>query len=654
MRKFKRILFMLAVILAAILLPSARVMAEEQEKEFHTIDEDDEFIVCIEWENTRPIVKFVSPSGEIFDTAQEREGTQISVGDKMLFYYIEEAEAGRWKVIYDKLDNENIYISLQNVTAPFIVKDVKVDEVDGTYANVHFFVEYETDKGVDYKVYISANEDSRGQEIKSGYCNTNEEIEVRVNLEKFSSYDHYKIYVYASFVKDGVEIFDGAYSDAFKYVNPNQTDLTSPTTLEIKPNNLSARIFWEPQYAYTYLVSFFEEGKGEPSVFEEISDTSINSYEFSIGTETKKFEIHIAEKYRYGTYSNEKVYYFDMTDIPEVEFEEALATGKGYVSLHYKNFTDNKKTEISLNGDKREVILYVEKEGDLQVEVNQDFNIVEVIYHYDDEISLVYDKEIYFNNIPPRIYMLTDYSDVVTGKNQIELMGSATEAEKILVNGTEIEIAEDGTFSYLAKLKEGENIFTIEAFDILENGSMYVAKITYNPALAAEEDNIGDSDTDVDADATVSDENNENEKEPSAVMQLVKDFLPAIIALVLGLILIIVVAVIPKKKEKTGAVAAINKVLIYLLILGAIAEGFCLYKWLGLKKSNNSVGFIETAYNSVEEAGNLLNAEIMWKNFTFYGIIGLATVAVVLGVTILISTLAKKHKANKQSQKESN
>lgn len=640
----KLILALLAIVLAVAMIPATKVLAEETEKNFTTLDEDQEFLVCIEWENTRPVVKFISPSGEVYDTAVEREDTKISVGNKMLYYYIENAEKGRWKIVYDKLDNENIYVTLEEATAPFVVTEVNVEELENSTFDVSFFVEYNIDRAINYKIYVSANETSRGKEIRSGAWKTNETAHVTVSLDTVSSYSNYRVYVYAYFNKDGVDIFDGAYSDTFAYTNPNQTDMTSPSNLVIMPNEYTARLYWEPKSSYTYIVSIFEDGSDEPTIFEEITDTSVKNYDFSYGVDAKKIEIRIAEKYRTNAYSNEKIYTVDLTALPGVEFEETLSTNKGYVSFHYSNFLSDNKVEVELNGEKKEVILYVEKDGDLEVEVNEDYNTVAVIYYVDDEITARYEKEIYFNNEPPRIYMLNDYTDVTTDKATIDLIGSAQGADRVVIADNEVEVAADGSFSYTAKLKEGENIISIEAYDILGNGSMYTAKVTYKPSQAVDED-----ETEV-----ITDENGDEveEKEPSKFMQMVKNYLPGIITLVIGLALIIVVAVIPKKEKKSGALTTIKKVIIYLLAVGAAVDGYFLYNFIKLKKEISSLGFIETAYDSIEAADKLLVAESKWKNYVIYATIEVVACAVILGILILVSVLVKKHKAKKNAGAE--
>ena len=674
-----KIKMIIAVLLIALfagfgLMPEG-VSAEEITRDFTDLGENEEFLVCIEWENTRPIVKFVSPTEEIFDTAEERADTRISVGKQMLYYYIENAEKGQWKIIYDKLDNSEIQVTLEQAASPLVIKYVNVleSEIYGSRVPVDFFAEYKDSRSIYYTVYVSSNEDSRGKEVDHGNCWTNENVRVNADLGSVSSYSDYRIYVYVWFNDDGVDIFEGMYSQPFSYTNPEQADVTTPVNAVIMPNEFSAVLNWEPQYGYTYMVSIFEDDDTEPKYFDEINDTEVTSHSFSYSPNAGKLELRIAEKYGNGNYSNEKVFKCDLSSLPGVEFEDAQATNKRYVSLHYKGFTEKNKVEIEVNEERRETILYTRQEGDLDVEINQDINNVKVLYYLADDLVVEFAKEIYFNNTAPRIYMMNDYSNVKTDKDTIDISGTVQGADKVLVDGNEITLEADGSFTYKAELKSGENVLNIEAYDVLGNGSVYTARIVYSPSsedAGTEEDdkdtgnvsdddkdsddtedgdNDGDKGKDKDKDKDKSKDDDEA-KEDTGAWATIKKYLPLIIAIVIGLAIVIFVLVKPKGKKK-GVLVTIRNAGIFIFALSVIADGYLLYNWLKIKNSNSQPEFINKAYESLDDAKALLVEEADKKDAFITGAIVAGICAGVMVLLIAVTAVAGVIRKKKASGK---
>lgn len=618
-----------------VLLPILPVQAQEEEKFFINLQEDEEFLVSIEWENSRPILKFVSPSGKVYDPYQGTETTRSSISGTTCYYYIENAEKGKWNAVFDKLDNDSISITLESVSAPFVVKDVTVFDVTERYATVHFEVEYNVDRRINYRVYVSASEDTMGKELYSGSCQTNEIVETTVDLSDVSSYDRYKIYVYAWFSKDGVDIYDGAYSNSFRFTNENQGQVTTPATVEILPEELTARVKWEPKYGYTYIVSIFEDGATEPGYFQEISDTSISSFDFTYGVDTKAIDVRIAERHGRDNYSDEMHFRCDVNKLPEITFEEAMSTNKNFVKFHYKGFPEGHKVEVMSNGETREINLSAKNEGDIEVEISQDYNTVEVVYHYSEDIKVLYQKEIYLQRIPPRIYMLSDYSDVKTASSTIKLVGTVTGADILTIAGEEVEIAADGSFSKEIKLSEGVNTILVEAKDLVGNGAIYTAMITYTPSLTAEADG--------DEDETVA---------PPDARQVIKAWFPGLIATFVGLIILVLAAFLPKSEKKPGKWAIVKKIVLYLFTFAIVYDAFCMIKWIQIYKNNHSVSFIKEANQSVNAAAELLASEKLWQNLTVYGWIAMGVLIVLFGILCLVETLKKKQRNSQPKQVE--
>ena len=630
----KLVYSLLGILLLLAFLPMQRVRAEAEEGYFANLGAEDEFLVYIEWENSQPLLQFRSPQGVLYDPFTETEGTRSTISDKACYYYIEDAEKGRWNVIYDKLDNENIYITLESVTPVFLVENVTVDHVTGNSAEVGFEVSFAADRWVNYQISVSANEDSEGRVIKKGSCNTNERQVVSVDLSDVSSYGEYRVYVRAWYDKDGVEIFEGAYSKPFRYTNENQTEMLTPVQVELWPEELMARVHWEPKYGYVYLVSIFEDGADQPSSFSEIRDTSVMSYDLSYHPDAQTIEVRIAEKYRDGHYSDEKSFVCDLGDIPEVNFDEAPATNREYVNFHYKGFREGRKVELTVNDEMRQINLSSREEGDIRVQVKQDINQITLAYYLQDDLTVKYTKEIYYHNDPPRIYMMEDYTEVVTVSTEYKILGTVTGADRLLIGGTEAEIGADGSFSRILELSQGENIVLIEAEDTLGNRTVYTAKIICQPktagGLAVQTPSDGEGGSDLRA--------------------ILFSWLPGILALIVGVVILILAAMLPKNDKKDWTLRKIRKVLLAVFVCNLAFEGFAGVKWYLLRVQTHSLDFVESAYASINSAAALLKTQDRWKACLIYGSIGLGVWIVLFGILLGVEIYWRKRLTKSQTK----
>ena len=644
MKRINRLFVVLVSVLVLVLnlSPVQTARAEENREIFTDLGEADEFLVCIEWENSRPSITFESPSGVLYDAFTEGEGVHFSISGTTCYYYLENAEKGTWYVIYDKLDNADIYITPEKVTSPFVVKEVTVQNVAGAYADVSFLVEYGSETEINYQISISADGKNAGKELASGFCTTNQKVETRVDLSQVRSYGNYQIYVNAYFTEDGVDIFDGAFSEPFAYTSQNQAEFTTPVSLEITPEDYTARIGWEPKYGYTYIVSLFEDNEPEPSSFGEINDTSVDSYDFNYRPTSKTIEVCIAEKSGNQNYSNEKVLRCDVSQLPKIVFEEADVTNRDAVRVHYSGFPNGRKVVVQSNEKSQEIILSSAKEGNLDVEIYDDYNEVKFLFAYSDEITVVYEKTIYRDCIPPRIYMTEDYSNVVSKNNSFTLLGTLTGADRLEIAGTEVPFDDDGKFSYTVALNDGENIVYVDAFDRLGNGARYTAVITF-PA------NKSNTLT-----GTTDDDNDGSDTDSFAKKITPKALLPGIIAGVIGLIVVILLLVLPKKNKKNGWLSAIRKIFGWVLGMGILCEVFFFVKWYVIHKQNDSTKFIDQAAKSLKSAGQLLKEEQEWKKCMLYCGIVILVSCIGFVVSLVLPVNRSVSKTDEGSEKDSN
>ncbi len=645
----------LYVIIAAIILTAFSGMgthsahAEEQRSFFTKLEQKEQLVISIEWENEDdpPYVVFEAPDGTLYNPAEEREGTMVSSGFTTIYYCIEEAPAGDWYVIYDKKSNEKIYIDPVKNSSVFAITDLTVSDIDTDSCKVSFTIPYDEDRSFNYKIYLTASDSERGQEIGSAWARTNQPVEYTVDMKSHQTYDSYRVYVYAYFNTDGVDIFDAVYSEPFSYINKDQAEVHTPVSLGIMPDDLTVTINYEPEWNYHYLAAVFvksvPEGgteavwDEEPYFFEESDNNSHKSFTFSYG-DAEEIRVEFSEKYMSrGVYSTPKTWTIDLKQIPKVSFENIEATNKDSIEVDYEGFTAQTKGIVTVAGangsdiDKEEpgtAAVSLKDSGSFLVEIPEDNSLVSLEFNYAEDIAVRYEKEIFRDITAPRIYMSEDYSDVTATEDTYIVSGTVTGAESLTIGAEQVTVDAGGSFVYEIKLSAGENVIPVVASDAAGNSARYTIKITKKDVASAETDNTGDKSSDSSDDSSKS--------LPDKIKDLlgpVADYIAGILAFVIALVIILIAVFTWKKGNETPAGTAAFRLLAVLTVISFISTAVVSVIYFVLKKRNNSFAFAEKAVSSVSDAYVLLEREKTLMHASIigaciFGILAIATVTV--------------------------
>ncbi len=632
--------FIMLLMLISLAAPSIRLYAapedengQEEEKVreayFAAIEEGDTFLVYAEWEKTQPAIKFRSPSGAIYDTNEKKEGTHLSLGDGQLYYQIDEPEPGDWYVIYDKKDNDTITIDLEVVTKPMIIKDIKVSNITGSDALVSFMVDFQDYIGVNYKISIAAGNNT-GEVVYEGYTYTNEEVDARVDLSRFGSSDKYRVYIYAYYMRDGGEIGEGAFSDTFSFSNSNVVAMQTPVALTLEPDSFTVKVDLDRYYNYEYLIAYYTDNKTEPDFFMEVEDGDSRSIDYVYDVNATSLRVEISEKRYNGAYSLPKKYTIDLTKLPKITFEGEELTNKRFIAYSYSGFEPKTIITIVVNETKGEYMLSL-ADGSMTAALNDSYNAVSVSFTQAQDVTVLYKTEIYMDIEPPRIYMLQDYTDVKVSGKSYNVLGTVTGADSFTIGGKNVALKNDGTFAFSLDLKKGENVFLAEAKDKAGNIAVYTITVTSadlapTPTPAAGAAGPGDS-------------SNSSEKGAGATLL---SFLPAVIAALLGIALVVVVLVQGRKEKASSLFGNLRKIIIFLGALGLIFTGYSTFNFVKTNLFVNSTKFIDLAYESIDEAGEYLHQLSFWKNMTIAGAVELGVCVVAIVVVTVIAKVKKK------------
>lgn len=290
-------------------------------------------------------------------------------------------------------------------------------------------------------------------------------------------------------------------------------------------------------------------------------------------------------------------------------------TGSGQFILEY--FT-NMKRPISLSvSGVEESGLSLSGEGYLGVSLKQGSNTVYAVFEGDDNIFHVVDTEIYYDAYPPEINLYEDLDGKTYNNDRIEILGSISGGNILTANGENIETDASGEFSIPFLLNSGENVLTLEAFDINGNSTVQVLTL-YKPFSTEDLGNAGDC---------------------------IK-FLPLFVSLLVSVLIIVWSILFLKKRDRVIKNKRKQMITNWILldILFIVGEAFCIYKFLIFYANTKSLRFLEIAERSVSEAINCLRM----KNF--FGIASAAGFAICILLVLLTILVMKKQKKEGYSE----
>jgi hypothetical protein len=87
-----------------------------------------------------------------------------------------------------------------------------------------------------------------------------------------------------------------------------------------------------------------------------------------------------------------------------------------------------------------------------------------------------------FDDVPPRLEILTPAEMFVAPTASVELKGRTERGARVKINGRKVPVAPDGAFSYLMELREGVNLATLEVMDPAGNAQYGKRLITFRGA----------------------------------------------------------------------------------------------------------------------------------------------------------------------------
>ncbi len=589
--------------------------AETSTAEIITLEEAGDFTVLFTYDKEQPSITFISPSEQRY--TEGSDGVEAEHGDLWSSYKLTGAEEGTWSVEYDKKSNTELHYSVLDTTEGLWIQHFELKSVSGSTAKVAFRAD-KGDEDVSYSYSIGAvagSSTDNVKELKTGNAKSGEEVSLDVDISGLSTYENYKLKLEISY-SDGIEMFDSALTDSFSYTNPDAGQAISDFKMYVDLTSGSCTLNWDEyaEYSYdSYLVMAYADGDTEePCYSGEISGST--QAEFAFPYETKKLSVSLYYRDN-GVLSQPLTKEVDFESGESLLLDSDEVTSSAQVTLEYK-VNSERVLKVTLGENESEFRLT--DEGSLGISLEEGSNTFYAEFESDENIFYTASKEIFYDSYPPEIVLYENPDGRTFDCDSVLIQGRIKNGSKLLINGEEATLADDGEFSWEAKLTQGDNTVKLEAYDEAGNGAVQNLNLIRKQAGLI---------------ATVTEKGS---------------YIPLIASLSVSIIIIILALIFMKKKsaDTTGkSYAGISWVLLWVLDVVLVAsEAVSVWSYIGMRRTVNSIEFIELAEKSVSEASEYL------KHERFIGLYSIV-IGVALIVSVLITIIALLIKRRKKARK---
>lgn len=637
------LLAMLAVMLFAA-APRARA-AEETADIFH-LDQMAHMMVTVEYTADRPAVSFLAPDGTVYDsTAVEAGKMRVAETGKILTYWIPNAVAGQWRIVYDKGNNEKLHIDwspyVEIVRIRNFTYQVKADAPDRLEAKLE--VGYFNDSWYRYRIYAAITDESGKvsgtRELCDGTAQTNETAEFTVNISQLATYEQYYLMAEVELEDCGTTVTDSMLgANAFGYTNQDMPEAMKGVSMEINVTQGTLKLNWENYQVNcgNYVLGVYVDGV---SVYANTFEESVTETRIPIDMNAAKLKVQLGYTTAYGG------------DISALLTREVELSKGGTVTIDTEEITAQSLAKITydfsaIGGETHTVIRIndaVEEHklsgsGNMTVPLELFDNKLYISWYLDADTCFTVEKAIYSDSVAPSLKLQEVSGDITTDLDTYILIGSTAANCTVSVNDKAVEVDASGNFMVELELSQDVNTFTVTATNSLGVSTAQSFRVVRAGAQIVTEEDTGDTD-EVTKDGFVN--------------KLLK-FLPLMLAFLAGGIMLVFLLCGPKsfarRREEKGMLCAIlwlgGYIMTFVDILLAGATGWSVWCYISNNRKLSSLTFYDAASESVIDAYEMLEQNVRYKDTMIMWIWILGSAVVVTVVLYILAKVLKKKEDN--------
>ena len=638
---------LLLAMLAVMLFGTApRAKAAEETADIFHLDKITHMMVNVTYTADKPTVYFLAPDGAVYDdTAVESGKMRMAESEKVLTYWIPNAMAGQWQIVYDKGNNEKLnidwttYVEVVRIRA--FTYQVKEDAPDRLEAKLE--VGYLNDSWYRYRIYAAVTDETGKvtgtRELCDGTAETNQTAEFTVNISQLATYDQYYLMAEVE-LKDG----DATATDsmlgttAFGYTNADMPAAMQGVHMEINVTDGTLELDWEDYKVNcgSYVLGVYTD---DVSVYANTFEESVTATRIPIDMNAAKVKVQLGYTTSYGGDVSAlltREVELSHANAVVIETEEITADTRAKIRYDFSAIGGEVDTMILL-GEVTE--MYKLSGSDTMTVALELFdNDLTVCWYLDADTCFTVEKSIYSDNVAPSLKLQEVGGDITTDLDTYILIGSTAPNCTVTVNDVAVEVDASGSFMVELELTEDVNAFTVRATNSLGVSTAQSFRVIRAGAQVITEEDAGDT----------------GDETKGGFGKKLLSFLPLMLAFLAGGIMLAFLLPGPKaytrRLEEKGKLPAIMWLSGYILTFGDIllagVTGWSIWRYVSDKQKLSSLEFFDAASTSVADAYEMLEQNARYKSSMILWIWILGG-AVVLTAALYVLAIVLKKKEGK-------
>lgn len=632
---FRKIIAILVTVSCLLLfaLPSS---AAEATEDIFNISQTRNMAIKIEYDSSAPSVKFIAPNGTVYDSSAVSSGKmQKEDSGDTLFYYIPNASAGQWKIVYDKGSNSSLGLTWAPYGELATIESLKFT-TDGDRLSADFSVSYIDNSSYSYVLSAAlVSEDGiviGKKTLASGSAAAGRTNSVTASLSQLNSYASYRLLLDITMDSNGIEVFDSFVADgSFSYTNSNIPAAMSGFKVEVGLSGQYILADWSETrefFADGYIISIYKDSDTEPVYFAEL-DANVYSEEVAVELAASKYRVEL--RYKNNSMVSAPVSVeIDMSlkELLTIPSEEVTNASQIKIEYDFSQYPEGVKAQLECNGSTEELI--PTGKGFFTVPLEEYQNDISVVWHANDSLSFRVGGKVYSDTVAPLLSLYEITSSLIrTERSEYILVGTTTVGCTVTVGDQQPLVGEDGAFTATLGLKTGLNEFTVTVTS--PSGNITQQSFTIERLGMTLSNGSG-----------------------GGILEYLPLMLALVVSFALALFVLISVNIFKKQKAGFGVFFAIKSVvsnsLIFAAVSVAVFASVATMDFINLNTTVNSVEFYDAASQSVTGAYALIEE----KNLALVLMIWLLSVTVVLLALAVITRLLPSSLAEKLSVKNRN
>lgn len=469
MKKIWVLLLTIALLMGLVVT----VSAVGEEYDFVELEEPQDVVFAVSWEgNTKPEFVFIAPDGTQYDPDQTYTNTMTAISDNELYFRIENAPAGQWRV--RKENNVNFEVQIMETAKPIYIQEFEVGEVNGNKLPVSFLVEGDGASRYDYRITAMIDHVGTEKELATGTGSIGRTVSKTLQLTDLATYGSYILKLQVSYEKDGAEIFDFIYSEPFSYTNTSLDEKAQDYDLTVAPDTglLHISVPDLNRNVDGVMVGIFENGATEPTLFYDFTKEEAKNISLAYDPSATEVAVEVAIQYD-GIYATPIRKTFRPKDmgisIPDGESFNHLILPMQYSGMNQQ------LVQVTVNGYLTELVL--NESGNVNITLGDDWNTLDIRFTTDNRITWLLEREIYVDRVPPVLTMSQNYDGMSSENTTFTISGTVMDYDTVTINGVTITVEPTGLFTQELTLVRGANTIEVIAADKLGNQTKYTAVI---------------------------------------------------------------------------------------------------------------------------------------------------------------------------------